>query len=216
MTIEPTPSIRPYVPAALAASKVGTWEYDIPADRFHMDAIMAPLYGLTLEEGELGVPISRIRTAIHPEDLPRHLARCAEMFRHGGLFIMEYRTRPWPGTEHWLMLRGSYEANARGQVVIGRGIAIDMTESRQDGYAEGQAHFMSPSLREGLGNPLDQLAEHALQARSATDRVGGRVGALLRPLVDALLYGIGRQLAARFDGPEDVQDEPERKSGRPH
>lgn len=206
MTIEPTPSLRMFVPAALAASRVGTWEYDVGADLLRCDDTMAELYGLPVDENGPGIRLGEVQDIIHPEDLARHTSQRRELMQHGGLFVMEYRIRPRPGLERWVLVRGRYETDARTQGLFGRGIAIDVTESKQDGYAEGRAHFLISDPYSDAACHLDRAAELALRTRQEIDALGGQSGTRLRACVDALLMELGLQIASRLGGADDLED----------
>ena len=190
------PSTPPFVPAALAASNVGTWDYDVFSDRIRYDPTMAELFALPEEEGEEGVPASRIAAALHPDDRARFVAKRAHLVEHGGLFVVEYRTVDQQGRVRWILTRGRYEADDKGRIVRGRGICVDLTDSNEDDFASGGAFILVEPENGGLSDPLARAADHALAARQAIDdlRGSGRTG--LRLCADALLFELGRQLAA--------------------
>jgi hypothetical protein len=184
----------PFMPAALSKTQVGIWEYAIADDRFCCDPIMAALYGLTEDESRSGVSMARIKAAVHPADRQRSLAKFARIVERGGLFIVEYRTLVL-GIERWILVRGHYEMDMSGATRIGRGIVIDITDCKEDGYAQGLAHFLSEPTETGH---LNYLAELAITSRRLIDELGGKAQSQLRPLIDALMVGIGKRLAAGF------------------
>lgn len=90
------------------------------------------------------------------------------------------------------MARGRYEFDQQTGNLYGRGIAIDITESKLDGHADDQVLYL-PALT-GC-SPLEQAVEHALEARTAIDQLGGKEGRTLWYKVNELLLALGRMLA---------------------
>lgn len=196
MTSAATRAVPAFVPAALSASQVGTWEYDASSDTLRCDDTMARLYGLTPAEAVLGVPMTRINAALHPGDRSRGRQKRETMLARGGLFVIEYRLAASEDDPvRWMLARGRYERDAAG-LMHGRGIVIDVTESKQDGYAEGQAQFVGPLM--ASRSPLEEATDHAVAARAAIDRMQDADGRILRSAVDALLHALGRCLARRI------------------
>ena len=188
-------AVLPFVRDALTSSNVGTWDYDLQRRLIFCDPVMSEMYGLTAEEGERGASPDCFSAVIHPADRERFGAKRRSMTENGGLFVIEYRTVV-RARVRWVLSRGRYDRDGTGQVVRGRGIAIDVTDGKQDGYADGLAFFTSTEVDPiALGsNALERAAEHALAARSAIDALGMR-GLSLRADIDALLLRLGRQLA---------------------
>ena len=102
---------------------------------------MAKLYGLSPLACRLGIAIDMINAAIHRDDRERAIAKRLHTSRHGGLFVIEYRTTPSPGNVRWVLVRGRYECDEHGHAMRGRGIVIDITDIKQDGYADGDLLF---------------------------------------------------------------------------
>ena len=187
----PDPS---FLPASLAASRIGTWDYDVLLDRLHYCAAFATLYGLPDDQGGIGVSMERISQSIHPDDRTRGRSKRMHMLRHGGVFVYEYRVLPSPGVTRWVLLRGSYEADTTGRIVRGHGIAVDVTEGKQEGFADGDVFFMTEADDRTV-SALDRATKHILAARQALGELGTEGNARLRPAVDALLLEIARHIA---------------------
>lgn len=115
----------------------------------------------------------------------------------GGLFLVEYRVVNPDRSLRWLLCRGRIYRGEDGRAVRGRGIIIDITESRDAGdTAEG--YVVQPSLHEE--SPIVQAADRCLEARAALEQHGAVH--LLRK-VDELLLAIGFELA-RAEGEEQA------------
>ncbi|TNC08748.1 hypothetical protein FF100_28300 [Methylobacterium terricola] len=63
-----TRSVLAFVPDALTASQVGTWETDSITDLTLSDAATATLFGIDPDRAAEGEPLATYTRAIHPED----------------------------------------------------------------------------------------------------------------------------------------------------
>lgn len=154
-------SVQAFVPIALAASNVGTWERDPKQGTVQFDAVMAHMFGFDEEAGAAGVSLSRLRQAIHPDDREFFTSKLLAQADRGGLMIIEYRVRHSDGTQRWVLVRGRYEPIQLGHPIAGgRGIVIDITESKLDGHVEDRA-FFARQEEEGL-EPQHRAVDHAL------------------------------------------------------
>lgn len=189
--LEPAPS---FLPASLAASDVGTWEFDVVHDRLRYCPMFAILYGLPPVQGGEGVSMDRVSSAIHPDDRARGLAKRMHMLQHGGAFVLEYRILPSPRMMYWILLRGFYEADAAGRVVRGRGIAVDVTEGKEEGFAGGDVFFVTDADDRTV-SALDRATKHVLAARQALGELGHDRASRLQVVVDALLIEIAQHIA---------------------
>lgn len=183
-----------FLPDALIASQVGIWETDFGNDRTVADASTAALFGLDPVQAAMGLPLAAYVQSIFPADREEFSANINRVCEHGGLFVVEYRVRPPAGGVRWLLERGQYKRDEQSGAVIGRGIVVDITESKLNGQAEDRELFVLPMEEDA---PLDRLATYALQARWAVDETAEHEKPSLRPAVDALLWAVGRALAKR-------------------
>ncbi len=132
------------MPAALIASGVGTWEYDVLAGRFYLDSVASKLMGVDPGDGLLGLPEVTFLAAINPVDRARGLDNLKLLLREGGVFVFEHRVNPQPNVERWLLARGRYDKNEAGAVARGRGIMLDISHLKAGGYVGGTAVFAEP------------------------------------------------------------------------
>jgi PAS domain S-box-containing protein len=77
-------------------------------------------------------------TVVHPDDLPRILARRDANLTDATSFESEYRLRRWDGVYRWHLGRGVPIRDASGQVVKRFGAAMDITEQK---LAAEQLHY---------------------------------------------------------------------------
>lgn len=187
-----TDNLPSYAPRALNASRVGIWETDFSVDVTMCDATVADMFGFDPEEAATGLPLSRYADAIHPDD--RHLfTETVERVAHtGGLFAAEYRTIPRAGRMCWVMARGRYEIDPVTGGLYGRGIAIDISESKADGHADDRLVYL-PQLTGDT--PLERAANHAIEARAAIDQVRGFDVRVVRDKINAVLWILAKFLA---------------------
>ncbi|MCJ2068251.1 PAS domain-containing protein [Methylobacterium sp. J-030] len=179
---------------SLAASGVvGTWEWDLVNRCIYYDADAADL--LVGDRSLAGQPIDGITglTNVHPDDrewMMRDLVKAVEC---GGLFLVEYRVVNPDRSVRWLLCRGRIYRGEGGQAVRGRGIIIDITESRE-ASDPGEGYVAQPSLHEE--NAIVQATDRCLEARAALEQHGAVH--LVRKM-DELLLAVGFELARSED-----------------
>ena len=175
---------------SLAASGVvGTWEWDLVNRCIYYDADAADL--LIGDRSLAGRPIDGMTglTNVHPDDrewMMRDLIKAVEC---GSLFLVEYRVVKPDRSVRWLLCRGRIYRAEDGRAVRGRGIIIDITESREAGDA-AEGYVAQPSAHEETA--IIQAADRCLEARAALEQHGAVH--LLRKM-DELLLAVGLELA---------------------
>ena len=177
----------------LAVPSIGFWETDFEADRTRGDAVMARLFGWSEAEAAEGVAISRLVSVFHPDDLARDQERRRRVHEEGGVFVWEHRVVPAPGVVRWVLARGQYWRDANGRM-FGRGIVIDVTDTRRDGHTDGPAQFLTTP--EVSGPLLERMAERALEIEEMGRGLDDETATRVRPLVEGLLYELSRQISA--------------------
>lgn len=190
----PTPQpLLSFVPEALNASQVGVWETDLKSGRTRVDAAIAAWFGVDPIAAARGLPTAHFVHAVLPEDRTALHDKLHQVRTFGGLYVFEFRTQPSPHEVRWLLARGRYERDETTGAMTGRGIIIDITESKLDGQVEDRALFYAT----GKGGPsLNHVAVLALEARQEIDDLGEKEGSPLRNAIDALLWAVGRAITA--------------------
>lgn len=168
---------------------VGTWQWDIPADRITADTLVALLFNIEPSCAETGVPLSAFIRGIHPEDRARVSALIAEHARAGRSYLAEYRVLSADGVTRWVLARGRFFTDAAGQPLRGRGIIVDITRSRLD--EEVPAAAAPPSGQP----PLEDAARMALECHTVLKHRADQP--LLHTISSMLLLEIGRALSAQ-------------------
>lgn len=195
-------SVLAFVPEALVSSQVGTWEIDFESDSAQCDAMTAALFGLDPVEAAEGLSPGAFVRSIYPADRAAYVAKAERMRERGGLSVIEYRTVPRPGEVRWVLARGRYERDPATNTMRGRGIIIDITESKLDGMVEDKAFFLAPDGSE-LETPLERATGHALQVRRALDDMERQDAAPLLDIINTFLWAIGRTLAREIGDQRD-------------
>ncbi|NBW09378.1 MAG: PAS domain S-box protein [Caulobacteraceae bacterium] len=116
---------------ALSAGRgVGTWDWDIVADRVVADARFAELYGVDPDQAERGAPIADFFTAIHPDDAVRVGQAIQETLDTGSTFRSEYRLVLPDGSIRWVAAEGRVIRGDNGKPVRLPGVSFDITDRR--------------------------------------------------------------------------------------
>ena len=189
MAHAPTPHPNDELRAVLDASGVvGAWVHDHWAGRLALSGDLAGLLGLDPEVAAAGVSIGAFLDRTHPEDRARIESCLHAAGEIGGPIEAEFRTLEAAAGPRKLLIRGRVERNAADGTARGRGIVIDLTETR------------SADLRQAE-RLVNRMAEHVIALRALADGLGQ---ANLTKLVDGLMIEIGFELAKFLNEPRTL------------
>ncbi len=136
--------------ALAAGAIIGTWFWDIQADRFMIDEAFATAFGLDPALGREGIPLAQIVATVHPDDQAGLAAAINEAVQRGGAYAHQYRVRRHTGRYHWLEANGRVEHGPDGTPLRFPGVLIDVAARR----LERILNELSERLR-GLDDPSD-------------------------------------------------------------
>jgi PAS domain S-box-containing protein len=119
--------IRSRMETALSAGAIGTWSWDIQADRFYGDASLARMFAVD-PTNVAGGTLARIIEAIHPDDRERVEALVRQAIESGNPYEADYRIAQTDGSWKWVTARGQVESDATGRAGRFPGVVIDVTE----------------------------------------------------------------------------------------
>jgi len=119
--------IRSRMEAALAAGAIGTWSWDVQADRFYGDASVARIFAVEPKD-VAGGPLVRLVETIHPDDRSRVEELVRRAVRSGDRYEADYRVAQRDGSWKWVTARGQVECDSEGQAVRFPGVIIDITD----------------------------------------------------------------------------------------
>ena len=115
--------------AALLAGEVGTYYWDIVADRVYGDRNFVPLYDVALD-ADGSAPLGAFVDAIHPDDRGRVGDLIRRTIATDVPFEAEYRV-VGTGGERWVVARGRVERDAAGDAVGWPGVVVDITQRKR-------------------------------------------------------------------------------------
>ena len=136
------------------AISVGSWDWDVVANRVTADPAFASLYGVDPAAARDGAPIDSFFAAMHPADSPRVQAEIAAALASGEPFESDYRLKQPDGRARWVAARGRATLDADGRAVRFPGISFDI-DTRKSAEVRLQALVqLNDALRAG-GDPAD-------------------------------------------------------------
>jgi PAS domain S-box-containing protein len=121
--------IRSRMVTALEAGAIGTWAWDVQADRFFGDASVAHIFGVS-HEAVAGGPLAGVVEAVHPDDRTRVGELVQAAVESGDRYEADYRVMLPGGAIRWVTARGQVERDAGGRAVRFPGVVIDVTERK--------------------------------------------------------------------------------------
>ncbi len=126
-----------------AGAIIGTWNWDIPSDRFTVDEAFAHSFGLDPALGREGIPLDQIVATVHPEDQAGLGAAISGAILRGGSYAHQYRVRRRDGRYYWIEANGRVDRAADGTPTSFPGVLLDIEERRvvQEALRESEEHY---------------------------------------------------------------------------
>jgi len=122
-----------------ASGVVGTWDWDVAADRVYADPRFAALFGGDSLWTSEGKPVAEYVNAIHPEDVGRVKAAIERGLTLGEPFREEYRLVQKDGSVRWIDARGRCQFDAAGKPAHFPGVAVDISDRKISEHAAQEA-----------------------------------------------------------------------------
>lgn len=110
---------------AVQLGEIGIWRHDLATDLFYYSERAATVFGLPPRRD--GVPISEVRSLIHPDDLPRVLVSVRQALESTQPTDLEARYRRPAGRWADVMTRRVVERDPRGKPMGFVGVALDVS-----------------------------------------------------------------------------------------
>jgi PAS domain S-box-containing protein len=164
------------VQLALAAGAIiGTWVWDLPADRFTVDEAFAKVFGIDPALGHEGLSLEQLLAAVHPDDRAGLVAAIDDAVARGGHYVHEYRVRDAGGNYRWIEANGRVEKAEDGTSSRFPGVLLDMEERRAIKAERDQATALLRTFADavpGVVYAKDRQGRMVVANRGTTELIG--------------------------------------------
>ena len=157
------------------ANGVGTWDWDILADRVYADAAFAHTYGVNPDRAREGVPLAEFSKNFHPDDATRVAKAIQAAVSSGDDFIEEYRLLQPDGSICWVAARGRCTFAADGTPIRFPGLTLDITQRKLVEAALIKSEKLAAvgrlasSIAHEINNPLESVTNLLYLAKTSGD-----------------------------------------------
>lgn len=147
-----------------AGAIVGTWFWDIPADKFTADEPFSRAFGLDPALGRKGIPLADVVATVHPDDQAGLAEAIAAAIVKGGPYSHQYRVRRADGDYHWIEANGRVEHAPDGTPLNFPGVLLDLKERRAIESERDSANAALRTLTETLELRVAERTAELMQA----------------------------------------------------
>ena len=116
--------------ALTAAKSVGTWDWDVPNDRVHVNDEFVQFYKVDPEAARQGLPSGSFISDVHPDDAAKLKEAIATAMRTGDEYKCEYRLQGPDGEIRWVSSAGRCKQSDDGTPLRFLGVTVDITSVR--------------------------------------------------------------------------------------
>jgi PAS domain S-box-containing protein len=106
---------------------IGTWVWDVQADRLVADERFARLWSMDVAKAARGAPIAEFFAVMHPDDVGRMKSIVSEAITTGALYSEEFRVVSPGGEITWVVAEGRCQLSAEGVPIRFPGVSFDIT-----------------------------------------------------------------------------------------
>ncbi len=148
---------------ALAAGRMGTWDWNIATDEVTWAPELEAIHGLL--PGSFGRSFAAFQKDVHPEDRDRILREIARTLESGEDHHIEYRIVRPDGSLRWVDGRGKLFRDGSGAPTRMVGLCVDVTERKR---AENTQQMLLTELNHRVKNTLASVQAIAQQTQTHT------------------------------------------------
>lgn len=168
---------REQLARAVSVSKIGFFDWDIPADRIHFSEQMQADW--TIGDGiGLGQAVERI----HPDDREHTEQRIRQCLHSGDLYHAEYRVVRTDAQVIWVEAQGKVSHDEEGRAVRFFGTALDITERK---LRQQELETAKAAAERANETKSSFLANMSHEIRTPLGSILGFTELLMQPDVDA-------------------------------
>jgi PAS domain S-box-containing protein len=178
---------------------IGSWEWDIPANRVCWSDELCRLFGI--DPRAFGGTLEGYLEMVHPDDRDMTEAAVERALRRGGPFAFEHRVVRWGDDVRIIFGRGEVFVDAAGKPVRVAGTAQDITEQRrmEEELGKSQERFHSAFMGAAIGKAIVSLDRKILQINpAACATLGYTVAELVGRSIEDITHPEDREKTRQF------------------
>ena len=185
--------------AMAAGAIIGTWSWDVPANRFTVDEGFAAAFGFDPALGRSGLSLEQVVATVHPDDRAGLAEAINAALARGGPYAHQYRTRRADGKYYWLEANGRVDLSPDGTALSFPGVLLDIEGRRSLEAERDRAIAALRTLTDTLEHRVEERtaallqAEEALRQSQKMEAVGQLTGGLAHDF-NNILAGISGSL----------------------
>ncbi|MDX2171079.1 MAG: PAS domain-containing protein [Deltaproteobacteria bacterium] len=175
---------------AVEAASLGMWDWDLA----HGELYYSPQWKAMVGHSDATLPTSTStwESLLHPDDLPRCVARLRDFVRSpSGTYDDEFRLRHRDGSYRWIQSRAAFVRDARGRAQRMIGMHVDVTERRE---AEEAIRRLNGELEQRVADRTAQLEAANRELETFAYSVSHDLRAPLRS-IDGFVHALQEECA---------------------
>ena len=185
---------------ALAAGRMGSWDWNIVTGEYVWDQVQHSVFGT---DPARFTPTPRdVQALIHPDDRERLLRLRQQAVDHGTAYNTEVRIIGPSGTVRWCVIAGAPTLDSDGRTVRLSGVSLDITESKR---AEAELTQANVDLEQRIAERTREreAAQAQLHEMQKMESLGQLTGGIAHDFNNLLMIVLGNLNLVRKRLPED-------------